>query len=498
VVSLNLAAEELFNCVAAEAAGQSLSAFLCPADGSAFDSWLRETASGRPIQVKTTTRKGPSRKIILSLTPVRGGNGRVSTVIVARLLERGQPAIHADLFASYTLAKDRTEFLENTLKLLQQVTGCRCIGLRVTTADGDIPYECYTGFSEQFWKKESCLNVDRDHCVCTRVVSGETLESDREATTPAGSFYCHDSASFIAGIPAEGLTQYRGACVQNGFRSIAAIPLRHQGETLGVIHLADERPAVLSVEQLQTTEFLAENVAELLSRFNGYQELRTNCRRLERRISELTQTGFAFSQDFQKERARVAQRLNEHVQQLMVCALFAIESAAQRQAGGKRPSLLGEADRLLREALDESRVLASELCPPVLSELGLGEGVQWLGGQISEQQGVPVEVTAEGKAEPEGMYLRLLLFDVVRQLLESVVGGGAKRVKVRLEPVPAERIRIRVAADGCSVGTDPASTFEAGRRQNIEAGLALIGATMKVTRRKNQLVSVILAPQRVK
>jgi len=314
--------------------------------------------------------------------------------------------------------------------------------------------------------------------------------------TPAGSFYCPNSTDFISGLTPQDLNSYRGVCVESGFLSIAVIPIQHQGRTVGAIHLADETPSILSADQLTTIESLAAIIGELVSRFNEFKELEASNQRLEQRISELAHVGNEFSRGYQRERTRLAQRMNEHVQQLMVCALFAIDAAARTIPQGKGSDLLAEADRVLREALAESRGLTSDLCPPVLYEFGLAETLHWLAGEAQREHGKTVEIVVEEGGEPQDLPVRLMLFDVLRQVLHSTASKeGADKIRLKLEPAPDEHIRLEVSAE---VPQDSeGENSDVGRRLNIDACLTLIGATTKLTRRKNRTARVIFAPKKL-
>ena len=45
------------------------------------------------------------------------------------------------------------EYLNSAVKLIKEWAGCRCVGIRLLDDRRNIPYESYTGFSKDFWKK---------------------------------------------------------------------------------------------------------------------------------------------------------------------------------------------------------------------------------------------------------------------------------------------------------------------------------------------------------
>ena len=62
-----------------------------------------------------------------------------------------------------------------------------------------------------------------------------------------------------------------------------------------------------------------------------------------------------------------------------------------------------------------------DLSPPVLHNEGLAAAMRWLASQMSQQQGLTVEVAAESELPRLSQDLRVLLFQTVRELLFNVV-----------------------------------------------------------------------------
>ena len=41
------------------------------------------------------------------------------------------------------------------VKIIQGLTGCGCVGIKVLNGKEEKPYESYAGFSREFWKREN-------------------------------------------------------------------------------------------------------------------------------------------------------------------------------------------------------------------------------------------------------------------------------------------------------------------------------------------------------
>jgi PAS domain S-box-containing protein len=168
----------------------------------------------------------------------------------------------------------RKEYLEALVSVIRQWSGCRCVGIRVVDERGNIPYESYVGFSREFWELENWLCLSRDICICIRVIA-QTLEpQDAAIVTPGGSFRCDNAIQFVGGLSPEQQARFRGNCVRNGFASIAVVPIRHLGQTLGAVHLADEREGAVPPSSVEFLESLMPLVGEAIHRFNVEEQLR--------------------------------------------------------------------------------------------------------------------------------------------------------------------------------------------------------------------------------
>jgi PAS domain S-box-containing protein len=120
----------------------------------------------------------------------------------------------------------------------------------------------------------------------------------------------------------------------------------------------------------------------------------------------------------QRERRRIAGELHDHLQQMLV--LGRLKLGAHKRFADPAPAaakIMKETDEVLCDALQYTRTLVAELCPPMLRDRGLAAGLTWLGTYMKKhEQTVTVRV-------PEGREVQLpedqaiLLFQSVRELL---------------------------------------------------------------------------------
>lgn len=152
----------------------------------------------------------------------------------------------------------------------------------------------------------------------------------------------------------------------------------------------------------------------------------------------------------QEERRRLAYVLHEDLQQV----LFGAKMSCHR----------GDVERveaLLEDAINLTRRLSHELAPPLLRGGDVGELVHWMAGRSYEFWGITVEARVAGELDVAGDEVRVLLYQLLRELLYNV----AKHADVDRARLVAEQtdegVLVRVEDRG--VGFDVHALEHGGR-----------------------------------
>ena len=122
------------------------------------------------------------------------------------------------------------------------------------------------------------------------------------------------------------------------------------------------------------------------------------------------------------ERRRIAEGLHDDVAQLLSACSVMLGVAAKTDDAAKRDTIIEDVDGFLREAGEKVRSLSFELASATLYQLGLGEALQELCGNMNERhnmqfsvaEGAPMDVLDEAIATVVFRSARELLFNVVR------------------------------------------------------------------------------------
>lgn len=162
----------------------------------------------------------------------------------------------------------RREYLDAVVNYFQKISNCRCVGIRVLTEDGKIPYDAHVGFNDEFLKLGNNISILHDQCACIRVITGKLQIHDQSVLTPMGSFYSNNLPEFIALLSAHDKTKFRDECVGSGFTSVAIMPIRYGDMILGIIQLADEHNGSVPRQLVEFIESLTPLIGEGINKFN--------------------------------------------------------------------------------------------------------------------------------------------------------------------------------------------------------------------------------------
>lgn len=238
-------------------------------------------------------------------------------------------------------------------------------------------------------------------------------------------------------------------------------PLREpDGQVTGVIALG-----VDSTDRIQTRLQLDEANAEL-AQANQELELRVHARTMQ--VRQLTR---ALTLAEQEERQRIAHVLHEDLQQLLYAAMLMSES--------------GDKERLsvaLTKAMTLTRTLSHELSPPLIAQNDLERLLEWVADQKRSKYGLEVEIEIDNPITLPDPSLRILLYQVLRELLFNVV-KHANVTRARLSAEQGDGV-VRILVEDTGTGFDPAGSSDGpgeglGLRSACER-LDLIGGRLRI------------------
>ena len=173
--------------------------------------------------------------------------------------------------------------------------------------------------------------------------------------------------------------------------------------------------------------------------------------RIEKRTAQVRQLASRLTRAEQAERRRLSQILHDDLQQRLYGVQLKL-SFIQRDAEAGNPERLAknvsDAETWLDNAIGTTRQLTVDLSPPVLKTEGLVDALGWLVVQMEDLHNLEVEIEAEHAFYVPDEDLRVLLFQILRELLfNAVKHADVDRVTIALEDVDGH-LAIRVVDEG--------------------------------------------------
>jgi len=155
----------------------------------------------------------------------------------------------------------------------------------------------------------------------------------------------------------------------------------------------------------------------------------------------------------ERERRQIAIDLHDHIGQNLAFSKMKLGVLLETAYPGNLAESLREVYEMVDQTIRDTRSLVFELSPPVLYELGFEAGIDWFAERFQQEHGIHVECEYDPVSLPLDEDMRIVLFQIVRELLVNVAKHAqANHVRVTIRRV-GSHIRIGVADNG--VGFNP-------------------------------------------
>lgn len=255
----------------------------------------------------------------------------------------------------------------------------------------------------------------------------------------------------------------------------------------GVLGVHTTQPRRFSRDDVHFVQSVANVLAQAIQRQNALDALAEANEILEERVIARTlqvrSLASALTLAEQHERQRIAGILHDRLQQHLYALLFRAK-LLQEGSIEQQTALLPQVRELIEEAIDSTRALTIDLSPPILAGEGVVETLAWLAQQMQEVHNLVVKVTVLDEPvlnEPE---MRVLLFQMVRELLFNVVKHAGVNTAELVIDCDSDNVVIAVKDQGrgfdtrqMTVRNDPTTGFGLF---SIRERLALFGGRLEI------------------
>ncbi len=168
-------------------------------------------------------------------------------------------------------------------------------------------------------------------------------------------------------------------------------------------------------------------------------------RRFQKRLRSLM---FRLSSTEEHERRQLAEGLHDEVGQALALIKCRLQSLGELVASEECNRSLKEVIQLVDDAITRTRLMTSNLSPPVLYKIGLEAALEWLVRQFNEKASIKYSLAVTGRFRPIEDELRILVFRITQELLTNTLKHSkAKKVNI-LFYRGGDRLQLVVADDG--------------------------------------------------
>ena len=185
----------------------------------------------------------------------------------------------------------------------------------------------------------------------------------------------------------------------------------------------------------------------------------------------------------QEERRRISAILHDDLQQRLY-ALNVQLSMVRAQVRAAPPEVaektIGEIEAGLAQSIQITRGLSVNLSPPILYNEGLFEAVRWLASHMANLHQLEVDVQVEGKLPEMDADLRVLLYQIVRELLFNIVKHAGVNTAAVTLTMRARELCVEVRDSGRGYDVNQELSQNSQGLQRIAHRLRLLGGKLEI------------------
>lgn len=245
---------------------------------------------------------------------------------------------------------------------------------------------------------------------------------------------------------------------EQGIQFYAGAPLRTPSEyrigTLCVLDTQSRSPTDTLTSQLET-------LAALVMDELNFRATRSALKERNRQVSALSS---ALTSAEERERVRISAVLHDDLQQILSAAQMNLERVEENVSSESAVPGLDKTYELLKQAIETTRTLSSELNPPI-GRQSLRDTFEWMAIHMRKAYGLSIDLEVDEPELPVSEDLCALFFRTTRELLfNTVKHAGVDRAEVTLTET-GDGLRVVVEDEGA--GFDPSSLEEEEHKEGL-------------------------------
>jgi PAS domain S-box-containing protein len=158
----------------------------------------------------------------------------------------------------------------------------------------------------------------------------------------------------------------------------------------------------------------------------------------------------------EKERRRIATDLHDQIGQLLASTRFQLVAMKKNIDSTSLNKEIEDISANLRQAIEDTRHIISDLSSPLLSELGLPAAIsEWMEENMENRHGLKASLNCKTKLPELDEDIAIMLYRSVKELLTNVIKHArASKVEVIIE-TNQDMLKLRVRDNGIGFRYDP-------------------------------------------
>lgn len=342
---------------------------------------------------------------------------------------------------SVTRSLDLEKVLNGALDRVSEIMELEVGEIRILEGE-KLAIRSYRGVSAEFLENEMFLELGE--CLCgTAAQNGQLL--------------------IVEDLLQDGQLRDRPCAIEN-FHSIVCVPAKSRERVVGLLHLASRTPRAFTPEDRELLAAIGTQVGLAIENARLYAEIKALNEELEARVEERTAQWEKARQQLadqarqlqqlltetihieERERARIAHDMHDGVIQLVVGALYEIQTARQcfanddpltgsRQRSGLQR--LETALELMQQVEAEIRRTIYDLRPPILDARGLVPALREFAGRYQSLAGIPCTLHVSGKPRRLTPEDEIAIYRIVQEALHNVqshANASMAEILIRFSP----------------------------------------------------------------
>lgn len=291
----NNSAEKLYGYKQKDVIGENIRLFL---DQSTEDDLIKRATEGEEISAYETSLKTCSGNFVdvdMSLSAIYDddkqiiGYSLLSRDITERKIAEERQKLTIELLERLNRAEGGKDVIKDILEIVKTYTGFEAVGIRLKD-EQDYPYFITQGFPSHFVEAEKYLcsyggdgkliydseNRPVLECMCGRIIRGIT-DPSKNFFTQNGSFWTNNTDELLETTTEDdrgGPTRNR--CNQEGYKSVALVPLKARNNIIGLLQLNDRRMNMFTQELVNFFEDIGSSIGIAFNRMKMEESLRSN------------------------------------------------------------------------------------------------------------------------------------------------------------------------------------------------------------------------------